>query len=104
MLMSVDGDRIKIAIADVLYFRAEAKYIFAVLKGRTLKFESSLAALESAFGSEMWRVHRKYLVRGSAVAGLIKIDGELFLDVEGAIEPIPVSRREASKVRELFEG
>jgi two-component system response regulator AlgR len=102
MLVVVGGDHIKLPIDDVLYFRAEAKCVLAFTSRRSFRFESSLDTLEREFPGKLWRVHRKYLVKGNAVTGLVKIDGSLFLDIHGATEPVPVSRREAPKVRELF--
>ena len=102
MIVVVDSDHIVLPVEDVLYLRADAKYVFAVTARREFKFESSLDALEREFPEVFWRVHRKYLVKGSTVTGLIQIDGTLYLGVKGATEPVPVSRRETSRIRELF--
>jgi two-component system response regulator AlgR len=104
MLVLVDGNLIRLPIDEVLYFSAGEKYIFALTPTRTLKFESSLDALEREFPSVFLRVHRKFLVRRTSVNGLIKIDGSLFVDIAGASEPIPVSRREKPQVRKWFRS
>ncbi len=104
MLIIVDGDYIRLPVDEVMYFFADAKCVYAVTGRRTLKFESSLDTLEREYPGRFWRVHRKYLVKASAVRGLVKIDGALFADIANATEPVPVSRREAPRIRELFRA
>lgn len=104
MYVIVGGDHIRLPVEKVLYFRADSKYVFAVTLNASFKFESSLDAIEREFPDQFWRVHRKYLVKGEVIEGLVKIDGTLFLDIVGGVEPVPVSRRETPKVRELFRG
>lgn len=102
MHIILDGDHLKLPIAEVLYFRAASKYVFAYMLGRSIKFESSLDQIEREFPGGFWRVHRKYLVNGKSIVGLVKIDGSLYADIPGAAEAIPISRREAPKIRALF--
>ncbi len=104
MHIIVGGDHLKLSVSEVLYFRADSKYVFAYMLGRNLKFESSLDQIEREFPEEFWRVHRKYLVNRKSIVGLVMIDGSLYADIHRVAEAIPVSRREAPKIRMLFRA
>jgi len=104
MHIIVGGDHLILSASEVLYFKADSKYVFAYMPGRSLKFECSLDHIEREFPGGFWRVHRKYLVNRKSIVGLVMIDGSLYADIPGVAEAIPISRREAPKIRALFRA
>lgn len=93
-----------VPVADVLYFRAEQKYVTARTAEREFLLEESLAHLEAEFGPRCVRIHRNCLVAAAAVAGVAHAaDGEeahWMLRLKGVTEQLPVSRRQWAQVRE----
>lgn len=101
------GRVLLIPVDDVLYFKAEMKYVTAVLARGQYLLEDSLTQLEAEFGERFVRVHRNCLVARRAIVGYERgadAEGEpawnLLLD--GTAEPIPVSRRQWPHVKEML--
>lgn len=93
-----------VPVAEVLYFRAEQKYVTARTAEREFLLEESLAHLEAEFGPRFVRIHRNCLVAAAAVDGVAHAaDGEeahWMLRLKGVAEQLPVSRRQWAQVRE----
>jgi len=92
-----------IPIEEVLFFFAEQKYTTVRhLKGEDL-IEDSLRALEEELGPTFVRVHRNALV---SVRYLERIernaDGQYCVRLQGCPDPLQVSRRMATELRERF--
>jgi two-component system response regulator AlgR len=96
------GSAYLLPVADIAYFRAESKYVYAVTPQTMHKLEDSLDGLSSRLGNEFVRTHRKFLVRLSAVRSLVKIGVTDYLELTGIADPIPVSRREVALVRQAM--
>ncbi len=94
-----------IPVADVLYLKAELKYVSVRTAAREYLIEESLTRLEEEFGSRFVRVHRNCLVARAAVRGFERAedDGEAhwLVVLEGVDERIAVSRRQQHVVREF---
>ena len=95
-----------VPIDDVIFLKAELKYITIRTKDRELLLEESLTRLEQEFGHRFVRVHRNCLVARDAVRGFerrVNGDGDAHWEVllNGLDETIPVSRRQQGIVREL---
>jgi two-component system response regulator AlgR len=95
-----------VPIDDVIYLKAELKYITIRTKDREFLLEESLTRLEQEFGHRFVRVHRNCLVAREAVRGFdrrVNDDGDAHWEVllNGLDETIPVSRRQQGIVREL---
>lgn len=94
-----------IPIADVVYLKAELKYVTVRTAGREYLIEESLTKLEEEFGGRFVRVHRNCLVARSAVRGFERAieDGETRWEVllDGVEERLAVSRRQQHVVREF---
>ena len=95
-----------VPIEDVLYLKAELKYITIRTKDREYLLEESLTRLEHEFGHRFVRVHRNCLVARDAIRGFerrVNDDGDAHWEVllNGLDETIPVSRRQQGIVREL---
>jgi two-component system response regulator AlgR len=92
-----------IRVEDVLYFLAEQKYTTVRhAKGEDL-IEDSLRILEQEFGERFVRVHRNALVNTAHLDGIERnAAGQFFVRIRGLTQPLPVSRRMASELRERF--
>jgi two-component system response regulator AlgR len=95
-----------VAIEDVVYLKAELKYITIRTVEREYLLEESLTRLEEEFGSRFVRVHRNCLVARDYIRGFerrITDDGDAHWEVllRDVAESLPVSRRQQSVVREI---
>ncbi len=94
-----------IPIGEVIYLKAELKYVSVRTAAREYLIEESLVRLEQEFGERFVRVHRNCLVARAAVRGFERAqeDGEANWEVvlSGIDERIPVSRRQQHVVREF---
>ena len=95
-----------VPVEEIVYLKAELKYITIRTSQREFLLEESLTRLEDEFGSRFVRVHRNCLVARDAVRGFERRVGDegdahwevLLKDVQ---ETLPVSRRQQFIVREL---
>ncbi len=95
-----------VPIDDVIFLKAEFKYITIRTRDREFLLEESLTRLEQEFGHRFVRVHRNCLVAREAVRGFerrVNDDGDAHWEVllNGLDETLPVSRRQQGIVREL---
>jgi len=98
------GKVLLIPIDQVLYLRAEAKYVTVRTAEREYLIEESLAALEKEYATRFVRIHRNCLVAKTAIAGLEKggEEGESgwLMKLKGLDEKLAISRRQLSVVKE----
>lgn len=99
------GAVLLVPVAEVLYLRAELKYVTARTAAREYLIEESLAHLEAEFAPRFVRIHRNCLVAVDAVAGVRREaddSGEprWALALKGVPEHLPVSRRQWPQVKE----
>lgn len=94
-----------VPVADILYLRAELKYVTVRTATREHLVEESLTKLEEEFGEAFVRIHRNCLVARAAVAGFERsdADGEAgwVVLIAGTGERLPVSRRQQHVVKEF---
>jgi two-component system response regulator AlgR len=99
------GKIILVPLADVLYLRAELKYVTVRTTEREYLVEESLTRLEEEFADAFVRVHRNCLVARSAVAGFERnaedSDSGWAVVVRGTGEKLPVSRRQHHVVKQF---
>jgi two-component system response regulator AlgR len=93
------GRVLLVAVADIVYLKAELKYVTACTRERCYLLEESLTALEEEFGPRFVRVHRNCLVARAAVAGFERVhagdgDGHWQVLLKGMDERLDVSRRQ----------
>jgi two-component system, LytTR family, response regulator AlgR len=99
-----------VPVAEILYLRAELKYVTIRTCDREHLLEESLTALENEFGAAFVRVHRSCLVARRALRGVERVtdeDGEgagWAVTLEGTAEKLPVSRRQWPAVKALLKG
>jgi two-component system response regulator AlgR len=98
-----------IPIEEVLYLKAELKYVTVRTAAREYLIEESLARLEEEYGERFVRVHRNCLVARAAIRGFERATlagGETRWEVvvKGVEERLAVSRRQQHVVRALARG
>ena len=90
--------------AEVVWFESEGELVHArTADGRAL-VERSLGELEDQLAGSFFRIHRSYLVNLSKVGAIVPEDGGTYRVVmkdEGRT-PLPLSRRQAQKLREII--
>jgi two-component system response regulator AlgR len=93
-------------VREILYLRAEEKYVTVRTRAREHLVEEPLIALEKEFATRFIRIHRNCLVARAAIRGFERApndDGEAhwLVVLDGLEERLPVSRRQWPAVREL---
>ena len=97
---SIGGNLQLVPVEEVVYFRAEEKYVVVRHLGGQLLIDDPLKSLEAEFGDRFLRVHRNSLVAMRYVQGLERIPGGRYEIHFRAIEDrVEVSRRLATGVR-----
>ncbi|HQR60353.1 MAG TPA: LytTR family DNA-binding domain-containing protein [Methylophilaceae bacterium] len=104
--VSERGRVLLVPVADVIYLRAELKYLTVRTSEREYLIEESLIHLEQEFADRFIRIHRNCLVAREAVRGFERRqedDGETHWSVllNSLPETLPVSRRQQHIVREF---
>ena len=103
------GRILLVPVAEILYLKAEQKYVTARTAEREYLLEESLVHLEAEFSERFLRVHRNCLVARAAVTGVERAaeqgDAEAHWQVilDGNEERLPVSRRQWPQVKALLK-
>jgi two-component system response regulator AlgR len=95
-----------VPLEDIVYLKAELKYITIRTPQREYLLEESLTKLEGEFGGRFVRVHRNCLVARDYIRGFerrVNDDGDSHWEVllTGVVETLPVSRRQQFVVRDV---
>jgi two-component system response regulator AlgR len=95
-----------VPLRDVVFLRAEQKYVTLRTRASEHLIEESLVALEREFGERFVRIHRNCLVARSAIRGFERGSGAMeeahwLVVLDGVAERLPVSRRQWPLLREL---
>jgi len=94
-----------VPVRDIVFLRAEQKYVTLRTREREHLLEESLIALEKEFAERFVRIHRNCLVSRAAIRGFERAgEGEesgweVILD--GVTERLPVSRRQWPVLKEI---
>jgi two-component system response regulator AlgR len=93
------GRLLLVPVAEVIYFKADLKYVTARTADREYLLDETLAHLEEEFGERFLRLHRAVLVARTALAGFEKAAGDDadaygWALLRGVSEKLPVSRRQ----------
>jgi two-component system response regulator AlgR len=99
----------RVPLAEVLYLKAELKYITVRTAAKSYILDGSLNELEEKYPQQFMRIHRNALVARRAVRALEKHfdpeEGEGWaVRLNGIDELLAVSRRQLSAVREAIAG
>lgn len=95
-----------VPVRDIVFLKAEQKYVTVRTREREHLIEESLIALEREFAERFVRIHRNCLVARAAIRGFERsAEGEdephWLVMLEGVAERMPVSRRQWPMLREL---
>jgi two-component system response regulator AlgR len=107
LLIQDRGRTERVPIPEVLYFKAELKYVTVRTAARSYILDASLSELEERHPTHFLRVHRNALVARRAMRALEKHDdpeeGEGWaVRLNGIDELLAVSRRQLSAVRDAL--
>ena len=107
LLIQDRGFVVRLPLAEVVYLKAELKYVTVRTASRSYIHDASLSELEERHAAWFMRVHRNALVARRAVRALEKhIDPEegegWAVRLDGVEELVAVSRRQLSAVREAL--
>lgn len=97
----------RVPLSQVVYLKAELKYITVRTAARSYILEGSLGDLEDKYPSRFMRIHRNALIARRSVRALVKQhdpdEGDGWaVRLDGVDELLPVSRRQLAAVRELI--
>jgi two-component system, LytTR family, response regulator AlgR len=103
------GKIVLVPVEEVLFLRAEQKYVTLHTPAREFLMEDSLTRIEEEFAGVFTRIHRNTLVADAAVAGFERAgtggDGEgsshWVVLLRGVAEKLPVSRRQQHVVKQF---
>lgn len=104
LLISERGRTLRVPLAEVLYLRAELKYVTVRTASASHLLDGSLSQLEERWGERFVRIHRNALVARAAMRALVRHvdadEGEGWaVQLAGVDEALAVSRRQLAAVR-----
>lgn len=99
----------RVALAEVIYFKAELKYLTLRTAAHSFILEGSLGDWQTRLGERFMRIHRNALVARAALRALSReqddAEGEVWLaHLYGVDEALVVSRRQLPLVRAALGG
>jgi two-component system response regulator AlgR len=98
----------RVPVAEVLYLRAELRYVTARTRDREYLLDESLIKLEEEFGEAFLRIHRNCLIARRHLEGFQRQaddgEGHWLALIKEWPERLPVSRRQMHVVREFVKG
>lgn len=105
LIISERGRTVRVPLAEVLYLKAELKYITVRTAEASHLLDSSLSQLEDKYPERFLRIHRNALVARNAIRALVRHhdpeEGEGWaVRLAGIDELLMVSRRQTAAVRE----
>lgn len=106
ILIQDRGRSERVPLHEVLYLKAELKYITVRTRDRTWIADGALADFEQRHGAHWLRIHRNALVARHAIRALLRQhdheEAEWAVRLEGVSELLAVSRRQLPLVREVL--
>ena len=95
-----------VPVREIVFLRAEQKYVTVRTRTREHLIEEALVALEREFAATFVRIHRNCLVARAAIRGFERAGGpedepHWAVVLDGLEERLPVSRRQWPILREL---
>jgi two-component system response regulator AlgR len=109
LIIQERGRSERVALSDIIYLKAELKYITVRTAEKEHIYDGALSDLESRYSHLFVRVHRNALVSRRAVRAVEKhtdpVEGEGWtVRLDGVDERLAVSRRQLAAVREALMG
>lgn len=108
LIISERGRLVRVPLTEVLYLKAELKYITVGTARQEYLLDGSLSQLEEKYPGRFIRVHRNALVARLAIRELVRhndpTEGEGWaVRLTGIEQPLMVSRRQIGAVREALK-
>jgi two-component system, LytTR family, response regulator AlgR len=109
LLVQVRGHSERVPLEEVLYLKAELKYVTLQTVVRSHILDLSLLEIEQQHPGHFVRIHRNALVARRALRALERVEDAPEGDnwqvrLQGWPEPLAVSRRQLATVRALLKG
>ena len=109
LIIQERGRSERVALADVIFLKAELKYITVRTADKEYIYDGALSDLESRYPHLFVRVHRNALVARRCVRAVEKhndpVEGEGWtVRLDGVDDRLAVSRRQLASVREALMG
>lgn len=109
LIIQERGRSERVSLADVVYLKAELKYITVRTPDKEYIYDGALSDLEARYPHLFVRVHRNALVARRSVRAVEKVvdpvDGEGWtVRLDGVDDRLSVSRRQLASVREALTG
>ena len=109
LLIQDRGRTERVPLTEVIFLKAELKYVTVRTNARSFILDASLNDLEVRYGSRFLRIHRNALVSRRAIRALEKHydahEGEGWaVRLQGMTEVMAVSRRQVTSVRDVLAG
>lgn len=97
----------RVPLSEVLYFKAEFKYVTVRTSKRSFVVDDALSDLEALYAGQFIRIHRNALIARRAIRALVRHhdadDGDGWaVRLNGSDELLMVSRRQVSLVRDAI--
>ena len=107
LIIQERGRTLRVPLAEVLYLKAELKYVTVRTADKSYILDGSLSELEDKYKAQFMRIHRNALIARRAVRALQKhVDPEegegWAVRLDGVDELLFVSRRQVAAVREAI--
>jgi len=101
---NIRGNLHLVQISDIIYFKADQKYVTLRTTEREILIEEPLKSLEQEFGEQFIRIHRNALIAASHLSGLEKdSQGRCLVRLKDTEDRLEVSRRHASSIRKRLK-
>lgn len=90
----------RIPLDDVIFFRADQKYVTLCHTGGEVLLEEALKTLEQQYAGRFMRIHRNAIVNKARLLGLEKrVDGKAAVVLADTEQRLEISRRHQAEVR-----
>lgn len=94
-----------VALCDVIYFRADQKYVSAQHTSGQALLEESLKSLEQEFAGEFTRIHRNSLISNNFITGIEKTASGCFCVIlRESDDRLEISRRHLAGIKALLNN
>ncbi|MDR2155459.1 MAG: LytTR family DNA-binding domain-containing protein [Burkholderiaceae bacterium] len=107
LLIAERGRTVRVPLTEVLYLKAELKYVTVRTADASYLLDDSLNQLEDRYPGRFVRIHRNTLVSRAAIRALVRhrdcAEGDGWaVRLAGIDQALPVSRRQLTTVREAL--
>lgn len=97
ILVPSSGIDIELPIKDILYFKADMKYIAVVTPKKEFLINSTLLTLQNSY-PKFVKIHRAYLINPMYVSKFYKREGHWYVVLKNHDTHLPVSRRQKQEL------